>query len=254
MLLFPLIDISQYYVCNGQGVIQSDGLLRQLKSPLQGLRATTPYSVDHGREVHQKGIAHCLDDVAVMFGDGLLSDLIVNFQHPQHAGLIRAHLAAEAHDVGEHDGGQFAGLGLSRVAGVFLHGGDYAALPSGLSNRPRGKAVPTLHFWQTMPLWHYPSDMLASPRNKGGNAMALPLAGIRVLDIASMLAGPYGATMLGDMGADVIKIEPPYGDESRAIGVKVENDSGFFIGINRNKRGLVLDLPSPKAKKSIFAW
>jgi crotonobetainyl-CoA:carnitine CoA-transferase CaiB-like acyl-CoA transferase len=76
--------------------------------------------------------------------------------------------------------------------------------------------------------------------------MALPLAGIRVLDIASMLAGPYGATMLGDMGADVIKIEPPYGDESRAIGPKVENDSGFFVGINRNKRGIVLDLTKPE--------
>ena len=82
--------------------------------------------------------------------------------------------------------------------------------------------------------------------------MALPLAGIRVLDIASMLAGPYGATMLGDMGADVIKIEPPYGDESRAIGVKVENDSGFYLGINRNKRSIVLDLTKPEGKDLYF--
>jgi crotonobetainyl-CoA:carnitine CoA-transferase CaiB-like acyl-CoA transferase len=82
--------------------------------------------------------------------------------------------------------------------------------------------------------------------------MALPLAGIRVLDIASMLAGPYGATMLGDMGADVIKIEPPYGDESRAIGVKVENDSGFYVGINRNKRSIVLDLTTPEGKELYF--
>lgn len=82
--------------------------------------------------------------------------------------------------------------------------------------------------------------------------MALPLAGIRVLDIASMLAGPYGATMLGDIGADVIKIEPPYGDESRAIGVKVENDSGFYVGINRNKRSIVLDLTKPEGKDLYF--
>jgi crotonobetainyl-CoA:carnitine CoA-transferase CaiB-like acyl-CoA transferase len=82
--------------------------------------------------------------------------------------------------------------------------------------------------------------------------MALPLAGIRVLDIASMLAGPYGATMLGDMGADVIKIEPPYGDESRAIGAKVENDSGFYLGINRNKRSIVLDLTKPEGKELYF--
>ena len=82
--------------------------------------------------------------------------------------------------------------------------------------------------------------------------MTLPLAGIRVLDIASMLAGPYGATMLGDMGADVVKIEPPYGDESRAIGPKVENDSGFYLGINRNKRGIVLDLTQPEGKALYF--
>ncbi len=75
--------------------------------------------------------------------------------------------------------------------------------------------------------------------------MALPLEGIRVLDLASMLAGPYGATMLGDMGADVIKIEPPRGDESRTLGPGIENDSGMYVGINRNKRGIVLDLKTP---------
>ncbi len=82
--------------------------------------------------------------------------------------------------------------------------------------------------------------------------MALPLEGIRVLDLASMLAGPYGATMLGDMGADVIKIEPPYGDESRSIGPRVESDSGFFVGINRNKRGMVLDLRKPEGREIYF--
>src|SRR2546430_3400731 len=85
--------------------------------------------------------------------------------------------------------------------------------------------------------------MLASPeKQQGGQAMALPLEGIRVLDLASMLAGPYGATMLGDMGADVIKIEPPHGDESRSMGPAVGDDSGFYVGVNRNKRSLVLDL------------
>ena len=80
----------------------------------------------------------------------------------------------------------------------------------------------------------------------------LPLAGIRVLDIASMMAGPYGATLLGDMGADVIKIEPPYGDDSRAIGPGVENDGGFFVGINRSKRGIVLDLTKPEGRALYF--
>lgn len=82
--------------------------------------------------------------------------------------------------------------------------------------------------------------------------MTLPLHGIRVLDIASMLAAPYGATMLGDMGAEVIKIEPPYGDESRAIGPKVANDSGMYVGINRNKRSMVIDLTNPAGKDLYF--
>ena len=82
--------------------------------------------------------------------------------------------------------------------------------------------------------------------------MTLPLNGIRVLDVASMLAAPYGATMLGDMGAEVIKIEPPYGDESRAIGPKVANDSGMYVGINRNKRSMVIDLTKPAGKALYF--
>src|SRR5437588_8604445 len=95
--------------------------------------------------------------------------------------------------------------------------------------------------------------MLASPeKQQGGQAMALPLAGIRVLDIASILAGPYGATMLGDMGADVIKIEPPHGDESRTMGPAVGDDSGLYVGINRNKRGMVLDLTTQAGREVYY--
>jgi crotonobetainyl-CoA:carnitine CoA-transferase CaiB-like acyl-CoA transferase len=79
--------------------------------------------------------------------------------------------------------------------------------------------------------------------------MALPLEGIRVLDVASILAGPYGATMLADMGADVIKIEPPRGDESRYFGPRVGVDSGVFVGLNRDERGLVLDLAQPSGRE-----
>jgi crotonobetainyl-CoA:carnitine CoA-transferase CaiB-like acyl-CoA transferase len=79
--------------------------------------------------------------------------------------------------------------------------------------------------------------------------MALPLEGIRVLDLASMMAGPYGATMLGDMGADVIKVEPTYGDEARTLGPGIGDDSGIFVGLNRNKRGLALDLTKAEARE-----
>ncbi|HKN95487.1 MAG TPA: CoA transferase [Pseudonocardiaceae bacterium] len=65
---------------------------------------------------------------------------------------------------------------------------------------------------------------------------------VRVLDVASMFAGPYCATLLGDMGADVIKLEPPNGDETRRLGPRRGDDSGVFVGVNRNKRGIVADL------------
>ena len=68
------------------------------------------------------------------------------------------------------------------------------------------------------------------------------LEGIRVLDAASMMAGPYGATLLGDLGADVIKLEPPNGDETRRFGPRRGSDSGVFVGVNRNKRSIAADL------------
>ncbi len=72
--------------------------------------------------------------------------------------------------------------------------------------------------------------------------MALPLQGIRVLDLATIVAGPFGTTMLADMGADVIKIEAPFGDDCRYLGPRLGLDSGTYVGVNRNKRGMVLDL------------
>jgi crotonobetainyl-CoA:carnitine CoA-transferase CaiB-like acyl-CoA transferase len=70
----------------------------------------------------------------------------------------------------------------------------------------------------------------------------MALEGIHVLDAASMLAGPYCATLLGDLGADVIKLEPPRGDETRRFGPRRGTDSGVFVGVNRNKRSLRADL------------
>jgi crotonobetainyl-CoA:carnitine CoA-transferase CaiB-like acyl-CoA transferase len=72
---------------------------------------------------------------------------------------------------------------------------------------------------------------------------------IRVLDVASMMAGPYAATLLGDLGAEVIKLEPPAGDETRRIGPRNETGSGVFVGINRNKRSLVADLRTPEGRQ-----
>ena len=71
------------------------------------------------------------------------------------------------------------------------------------------------------------------------------LAGIRVLDLSRVLGGPLAAQMLADHGADVIKIEPPGGDETRDMGPPFhEGTASIFINVNRNKRGMALDLAS----------
>src|SRR5438445_11220477 len=71
-----------------------------------------------------------------------------------------------------------------------------------------------------------------------------PLAGIRVLDASRVLAGPFCGQLLGDLGADVIKIERPgTGDETRGWGPPFAGDqSAYYLSCNRNKRGLTLDL------------
>ncbi|MDE1179939.1 CoA transferase [Paraburkholderia sp.] len=74
-----------------------------------------------------------------------------------------------------------------------------------------------------------------------------PLAGIRVLDLSAYIAGPYGCTLLADQGAEVIKIEPPTGDNLRKYPSTLEAESRAFLGVNRGKRGLVLDLKQPEA-------
>jgi crotonobetainyl-CoA:carnitine CoA-transferase CaiB-like acyl-CoA transferase len=80
-----------------------------------------------------------------------------------------------------------------------------------------------------------------------------PLAGIRVLDLSAYIAGPYGCALLADQGADVIKIEPPDGDNLRRYPSTLAAESRAFLGVNRSKRGLMLDLKKPDDHARLLA-
>jgi crotonobetainyl-CoA:carnitine CoA-transferase CaiB-like acyl-CoA transferase len=79
--------------------------------------------------------------------------------------------------------------------------------------------------------------------------MALPLEGVRVIDLTNVMAGPYCGMVLGDLGADVVKIENfPDGDASRRFDPKVNGESYCFAVLNRNKRSMALDMKDPRGK------
>lgn len=81
-----------------------------------------------------------------------------------------------------------------------------------------------------------------------------PLAGIVVLDLSRVLAGPYCTMMLGDMGATVIKVEHPgEGDDTRRFGPPyVAGESAYYLGLNRNKYGITLDFGTPDGKERLL--
>ena len=76
------------------------------------------------------------------------------------------------------------------------------------------------------------------------------LAGLRVIDLTRVLGGPYCTQILADHGADVVKIEPPQGDETRDWGPPFhEGDASYYVGVNRNKRSIGLDLSKDEGRE-----
>ena len=91
-----------------------------------------------------------------------------------------------------------------------------------------------------------------SEKPSHGSGSGGPLNGIRVLDFTSFIAGSYGAMLLGDMGADVLKIESPGGDNARHWGPFIEGESRMFQAWNRNKRGISVNLKTEQGRQVVY--
>jgi crotonobetainyl-CoA:carnitine CoA-transferase CaiB-like acyl-CoA transferase len=80
-----------------------------------------------------------------------------------------------------------------------------------------------------------------------------PLDGIRVLDMTAYIAGPFACSLLADLGAEVIKVEPPEGDMMRYYPSSLAEESRVFLGVNRGKRSIVIDMKAPGGREAFFS-
>ncbi len=102
------------------------------------------------------------------------------------------------------------------------------------------------------------ADRTEQATGRGLAASPGALAGLKVIDLTRVLGGPYCTMILSDHGADVIKVEPPQGDEVRDWGPPFleqpdgTRDASYFVGVNRNKRGVALDLGQPRGREVLL--
>jgi crotonobetainyl-CoA:carnitine CoA-transferase CaiB-like acyl-CoA transferase len=91
-----------------------------------------------------------------------------------------------------------------------------------------------------------------SSMDAGGSAVARPLDGIRVVEVGSYVSGPWAGLMLAELGADVIKVEPPRGDPMRTFGLRHNGLSALWVNCNNDKQSVVIDLKSAEGHKQML--
>ena len=86
--------------------------------------------------------------------------------------------------------------------------------------------------------------------------MSMPLGSIRILDLSQALAGPVSTRILGDLGADIIKVEPPgVGESARRMGTSfLAGESMYYMTFNRNKKGITLNLRTEDGRRFFMPW
>jgi len=84
------------------------------------------------------------------------------------------------------------------------------------------------------------------------NLDVLPLEGVKIIDFTRILAGPFATMVLSDLGADVIKVEPPSGDDTRFWAPVIDDVSIYYLSINRNKRSIVINLKNEKGREIVY--
>lgn len=221
--------------------VQTQPQWEQLRAALgmSSLDADARFSDNAGRVEHREALAAILRDVFIAHPAQVWYDRLtaagvpaaIHWADPTYAAMKRdPHVVAnQLFEAVETPWG---------VVDIVRPPWRFSATPATLTRSPR----PDEHAEEIRAI----AAIGTAPASRAASGQAVagaPLAGLKVVDLSQGYAGPAAAMVLGDLGADVVKVEPPEGDYTRRLGPPfVQGESAVFLGLNRSKRGIVLDL------------